>query len=171
MTMRHRINTVLTLAAVAMAILVLTATSARAAIIVDGTQQFTLQGGNGLKAVNSLGAFDAAGADKLVVVVSTEHGFNTTHNGNVHDIQYNGVSLTQAVEQRGISDATAEIWYLDNPGAIGVGTIEISAANPNGGMGAVYALSNTLAGIGATSASITPSVSITTTAADSLIRW
>jgi len=158
------------LAIAAIAVLAL-AGSAGAAIVIDGTQQFSVASGNGLNAVTGLGAFDAAGADKLVVLVSTEHAFNNAH-GHVSDVQYNGVSLTEIVQAdggAGVHRGTAAIFYLDSPGPVGTG-ISISAANPNGGLGAAYALSGTLPAFGATSSALnSTSTSITTTAPNSLV--
>ncbi|NNC87462.1 MAG: hypothetical protein HKN82_03255, partial [Akkermansiaceae bacterium] len=141
-------------------------------ITVDSTQQFNLQSGGGLQAVTGLGGFDAAGADKLVVVVSTEHGFNNG-DGFVFEIRYNGILLTEAVqEDAGPDRGTAAIFYLDDPGPIGAGTIEVSASNPNGGIGAAYALSGTAAGYGAvnsvTGDSVT-SVGLTTSGDNALV--
>jgi hypothetical protein len=148
------------------------ATGSAGTITVDSTQQFSLQSGGGLKAVTGLGAFDAAGADKLVVVVSTEHGFNNGE-GYVIEVRYNGLLLTEVVqEDAGTGRGTAAIFYLDHPGPIGSGTIEVSAANPNGGIGAAYAISGTAAGFGATNSSTgdaVTSVSLTTSGDNVLV--
>jgi hypothetical protein len=141
-------------------------------ITVNSTRQFSLQASSGLKAVTGLATFDAAGADKLVVVVSTEHGYNNGE-GYVNEIRYNGIPLTEVVqEDAGTARGTAAMFYLDNPGAIGSGTIEVSAANPNGGIGAAYALSGTAAGFGATNSSTgssVTSVSLTTSGDNVLV--
>jgi hypothetical protein len=142
------------------------------AITVNATQQFTLQIGNGVKTVNGLGTFNAAGADKLVVVLSTEDA-NNSGIGYIFDVRYNGQLLTQAIqEDAGSASGTAAIFYLDNPGPIGTGTIEVSGDNPNGGIGAAYALSNTLPGFGASNSitgSTINSVNLTTAGDRSLV--
>lgn len=135
------------------------------AVTVAATQQFSLQTGNGLKSVTGLGSFNASGADKLVVVISTEDA-NNSGTGFVHDVRYNGKVMTEAIqEDAGSAAGTAAIFYLDNPGSIGTGTIQVSAENPNGGIGAAYALSNTMPGSGASSSrtgSTANSVDLTT---------
>jgi autotransporter-associated beta strand protein len=123
--------------------------AATQSVTVDSTQQFSLQTGNGLKSVTGLGTFNASGADKLVVVISTEDA-NNAGTGYVHEVRYNGKVMTEAIqEDGGGNDGTAAIFYLDNPGSIGSGTIQVSAENPNGGIGCAYALSNTMQGFGA----------------------
>ena len=97
-------------------------TPLRAQITISSTQQFNVQSESGLKAVTGLGTFNAAGASKLVVVVGSEHGFNNGA-GDVTTVKYNGIDLIPAVESK-VDRGTAEIWYLDNPGSIGSGTIE-----------------------------------------------
>ena len=148
------------------------APAATQTITVDSNRQFSLQSGSGLKNVTGLGTFDAAGADKLVVVISTEDA-NNNGIGYVYDVRYNGKVMTEAIqEDGGAKNGTAAIFYLDNPGAIGSGTIQVSAENPNGGIGCAYALSNTKPGFGAsnsrTGSSIT-SVALTTSAEKSLV--
>jgi hypothetical protein len=123
--------------------------AATQSVTVDSTQQFSLQTGNGLKSVTGLGTFNASGADKLVVVISTEDA-NNAGTGYVYEVRYNGKVMTEAIqEDGGGNDGTAAIFYLDNPGSIGSGTIQVSAENPNGGIGCAYALSNTMPGFGA----------------------
>jgi autotransporter-associated beta strand protein len=140
-------------------------TTATQSVTVDSTQQFSLQTGSGLKAVTGLGTFNASGADKLVVVISTEDG-NNAGTGFVYDVRYNGKVMTEAIqEDAGAAAGTAAIFYLDNPGAIGSGTIQVSAENPNGGIGCAYALSNTMPGFGASNSrtgSTASSVTLTT---------
>ena len=122
---------------------------AAAGVTVNSTQQFSLQSGSGLKSVTGLGTFNAGTADKLVVVISTEDA-NNAGIGFVYDVRYNGKVMTEAIqEDAGAAAGTAAIFYLDNPGAIGSGTIQVSAENPNGGIGCAYALSNTMPGFGA----------------------
>ena len=122
------------------------AAPATTAVTVDSTQQFSLQTGNGTKSVTGLGTFDAGSSDKLVVVISTEDA-NNAGTGFVYSVRYNGKVMIEAIqEDAGSGDGTAAIFYLDYPGAIGGGTIQVSAENPNGGIGCAYALSNTMPG-------------------------
>ncbi len=143
---------------------------AGSAITVDATDQFILQAARGLQAVEDL-SFDAAGADKLVVVLSTENASNHG-NGEIVAVRYNGRPLALLVESK-VDRGSAEIWYLDDPGSIGQGTIEVEAVNPNGGIGAAYALSNTQAGAGGATGTAAgdsvASVSLAASAADSLV--
>ena len=92
-------------------------TPLRAQITVSSTQQFASASGSGLKAVTGLGTFDAAGADKLVVV--------GLHRARVQQWRrrrqrgpYNGIRLTEVVQEEPVDRGTAAIFYLDNPGAI-----------------------------------------------------
>lgn len=140
---------------------------------VNSTQQFSLVADlEGFRAVTGLGTFDAGTADKLVVVVSTEDK-NNGGVGYVYDIRYNGKLMTEAIQEHGGSaNGTAAIFYLDDPGPIGTGTIEVSAELPNGGMGAAYALSNTMAGVAVTnsrSGTAANSVSLTTAGQNSVV--
>lgn len=141
-------------------------------VTVNSTQQFTLQTGNGLKNVAGLDSFNASRADKLVVVISTEDA-NNNGIGFVHEVRYNGKIMTQAIqEEAGSGDGTAAIFYLDNPGSIGSGTIQVSAENPNGGIGCAYALSNTMPGFGASNSrtgTAANSVSLTTAGDGSVV--
>lgn len=141
-------------------------------VTVDSTQQFSLQTGNGLKSVTGLGTFNAGTADKLVVVISTEDA-NNSGIGYVYDVRYNGKVMTEAIqEDAGSNNGTAAIFYLDNPGSIGTGTIQVSAENPNGGIGAAYALSNTMPGFGVANrrtGSTANSVTLTTAGEGSVV--
>ena len=147
-----------------------TAPGTAGSITVDDTQQFALQSGNGYKTVSGLGSFTAAGSDKLVVVVSAENANNDHY--AVFGVRYNGVQMIEAVQQTGVtSDGAVAIYYLDNPGAIGSG-ISVSGYNPNGGLGAAYALSGTRPGFGAFNSrkgSSVNSVPLTTSADKSLV--
>ena len=159
-------RTVLALAVVAMAAIAFTATSANAAMItVDG---FTAMSANSATLTIT---FDASGSDKLVVVVTGEHGFNNTE-GNCSGITYDGVALTQAVNRDPIESGTDvtynDIWYLDSPAT---STGEIIASVSSRGSMTVFGLSGTAAGVGATAISdpYSRSVDLTTTAANSLV--
>ncbi len=142
-------------------------------VTVNSTQQFSLPANlEGFQPVTGLGTFDAGTADKLVVVVSTEDR-NNSGTGYVYDVRYNGKVMTEVIqEEAGSGNGTAAIFYLDNPGPIGTGTIEVSAENPNGGIGAAYALSNTMAGFAVTNSrtgTTANSVSFTTAGVNSAV--
>jgi autotransporter-associated beta strand protein len=148
-----------------------TAVTLASAITVDATQAFAIPSGSGYKAATGLGTFDAATADKLVVVVAAENA-NNDHFA-IFGVRYNGVPMIEAVQQTGgTNDGSLAIYYLDNPGAIGTGGITISSYNPNGGLGTAYALSGTSAGYGAFNSrrgSTLTSLPITTSADKSLV--
>ena len=139
-------------------------------ITVNATEAFSLQSGSGYKAVTGLGTFDAATADKLVVVVGAENA-NNDHFAIV-GVRYNGVQMIEAVQQTGITaDGAVAIYYLDNPGPVGTG-ITVSSYNPNGGLGVAYALSGTRPGFGAFNSrkgNAATSLPLTTSAANSIV--
>jgi autotransporter-associated beta strand protein len=142
-------------------------------VTVNSTQQFSLVADlEGYRAVTGLGTFDAGTADKLVVVVSTEDK-NNSGVGYVYDVRYNGKLMTEAIqEEAGSGNGAAAIFYLDNPGPRGTGTIEVSAELPNGGIGAAYALSGTMAGVAVTNSragTAANSVSLTTAGQNSVV--
>ena len=87
MATKNRIKTVLTIAAVAMAMIT---ASANAEITFDGYQSW--------QPTSALGTFDARGSDKLVVVVSGEHNINQTGGGQINSITYDGQDLIKAVD-------------------------------------------------------------------------
>ena len=139
-------------------------------ITVNATEPFSLQSGNGYKAVTGLGTFNAATADKLVVVIAAENA-NNDHFA-IFGVRYNGIQMIEAVQQTGVTaDGALAIYYLDNPGPVGTG-ITVSGYNPNGGLGTAYALSGTRPGFGAFNSrkgSSVTSVPITTSASNSLV--
>ena len=172
MTTRNRSRTVLTLAAVAMMV-ILTAASAGAAITFDGFMSW-LGSGNPYT-----GTFDASGSDKLVVVATGEHNFPNNLSGDIVNITYDGVSLTKAVEVNPADPATGghgqtatDIWYLDNPGAVHTsGAIVFSVVgNGNNYVYTAMGLSGAAPGVGpAAPAPGASSVNLTTTVADSMV--
>lgn len=142
-------------------------------VTVNSTQQFSLVADlEGFQDVTGLGTFDAGSADKLVVVVSTEDK-NNGGVGYVYDVRYNGKVMTEAIQEHGGSaNGAAAIFYLDDPGPIGAGTIEVSAELPNGGIGAAYALSGTASGVAVTNSrngNAANSVSLTTAGTNSVV--
>jgi hypothetical protein len=117
------------------------------------------------------GTFNASGSDKLVVILTGEHGFNNNQ-GKVNSVTYDGVPLTPVI-QRNAQVASTDtiynhIWILDNP-ATSTGTIAVNVVNR--GNVTVLGLSGTLPGAGATaiSANNTRTVDLTTTASNSLV--
>ena len=141
-------------------------------ITVDESAQFSLQSGGGLQPVTGLGAFDAIDTDKLVVAIGTEHAFNNGE-GHVLEVRYAGQIMNEVIqEDAGPANGAVAIFYLDQPGPIGNGTIEVSASNPNGGIGVAYALSGTADGYGAShsaTGNTANSVSLTTAGENSLL--
>ena len=101
--------------------------------------------------------FDASGSDKLVVVMTGEHGFNQSANGDGGDVTYDGVLMTQLVDRDAIKpsedppidvdDTWNDIWYLDNPGEVHTNGLISAAATSRGSM-TVFALSGTAPGAG-----------------------
>jgi hypothetical protein len=138
----------------ALAAIMLSCAQANAAIIVEGTDYWNSTS----SPVN--GNFDARGSDKLVVIVTGEHGFNQTANGQINDVTYDGVSLTKLVDRNPIhyaagppevlvDDTANDIWYLDDPGSVySAGLISVNATTR--GNVTVFGLSGTATGAGNT---------------------
>jgi len=169
MTTQNRIKTVLTLTIVAMAIVGLMAGAASAAITFDGFTSWAV----------GTSTYDASGSDKLVVVVTGEHNFNQSANGQIYDVTYDGQSLIKAVDvdpkkiaDGGHGDTATDIWYLDDPGSFHTAGL-IAASVSGSGNNYVYTamgLSGTADGVGATAAAPGAfSVDLTTTAAGSMV--
>lgn len=123
------------------------------------------------------GTFNAASADKLVVIVSGEHGFAGNYTGTCSAVTYNGQALTLAVRQTPADPASgghgqtySTIWYLDSPGSYsGTGSITVTC---NSGSCVVTAigLTGTLPGVGSTAkVTKTSSVSVGTTTYGSMV--
>lgn len=117
--------------------------------------------------------FDASGSDKLVVVVTGEHGFNNT-SGQCTGITYDGVALTNAVDRNPLVSGSDilynDIWYLDDPGsAHSAGVIEASVSS-RGSMTAI-GLSDTAPDFSATVIEDQPSTnaSLTVTADKAMV--
>lgn len=157
------------LAAVATTSLI--AGSASAAITVDGTTNWFANSGT------LSGTFDASGSDKLVVIVTGEHGFPNNAGGDVTSVTYDGVELIEVVDRDPII-VTADpllvdqtynsIFYLDNPGT-STGAIVANVATR--GNVSVIALSGTAAGVGNTviGAANSSSADLTTSAGSIVI--
>lgn len=96
------------------------ALSASATITVVNTAPFT-NGGSDLSAATY--AFNAFGADKIVVAVTGEAGNPGQMSNGITTLTYNGVSLTRAIDRNSIPESSLgagdwdqiynDIWYLD----------------------------------------------------------
>jgi len=106
----------------------------------------------------------------LVVVISGEHGFAGTTGGNFNSMAYGEATLTEAV-QEGTMMPTLAVFYLDNPGPSA--DLVVNQANHNSSPYAIYLLSGTAEGVGATGKNYgydaNSFVDLTTTAAGSLV--
>ncbi len=115
--------------------------------------------------------FPANTADKLVVVVTGEHGFNNAA-GKMDRLSYDDVELTQAIyrpaQVAGTDILYHGIWYLDNP-STSTGDIRVQVTNR--GTVSAFLVNGTADGHGA--AAITPvgnrSIALTTTKTNSMI--
>jgi hypothetical protein len=144
---------------------------ARGTITVDGSVSWSA-GSSTLT-----GNLNASGSDKLVVIVTGEHGFPDDHSGNVIGVTYDGVSLTRIVDRSPIpgtpQDQTFnDIWYLDNPGAVhDAGAIVATLTGSTRGSVTAFTLSGTAPGAGqsAISPQASKSVVLSTTFADSIV--
>ena len=123
------------------------------------------------------GTLDASSADKLVVVVSGEHGFIGNYTGDCSAVTYNGQTLTLAVKQVPVNPASgghgqtfSTIWYLDNPGNYtGTGSIVVTC-NSGSWVATAISLSGTLPGVDSTAkVTKTSTVPLTTTTYGSML--
>jgi hypothetical protein len=160
MKLTNKISTLATVAGLSLA-----AGSATAAISVVG--QFS----QSVRSATITHTMDASSADKLVVVMTGQHGFNN-NSGKVDSLTYDGVELTAASYRTAVTNGTDTlyhgIFYLDNPATA---TGLISASVQNRGQMAVFLLTGTASGAGAqvVSANGTRTVDLTTTAANSMV--
>lgn len=151
--------------AIAVAGLLSLSVAARAAISVDATIAFN----NTSSPV--FGTFNASGSDKLVVIVTGEHGFNNDQ-GNCNSVTYDGVALTRLIDRNPLASNTdtiyQDIWYLDNPAS---STGALVADTTTRGNVTAFALSGTEPGAGATviGSPNSRSTTLTTTANDSIV--
>ena len=115
--------------------------------------------------------FPADTADKLVVVVTGEHGFNNAA-GKLNSLTYDGVELTQAVYRPAQVPQTDilyhGIWYLDNP-TTSDGNIRVQVTNR--GTVSAFLVNGTAAGHGATEITLVGerSIDLTTSATNSMV--
>lgn len=143
----------------------LTATPAIAEVTVIGSTTTTMR-----ETSFSLN-FPANTADKLVVVVTGEHGFNNAA-GALTSLTYDGVELTEAVYRNaqvaGSDILYHGIWYLDNP-ATSEGLINFEVVNR--GTVSAFLLTGTAEGHGASGITEVGerSISLTTTQTGSLV--
>ena len=113
-------------------------------IIVDGSASWSL-GGSPI-----IGTFDASNSDKLVVIVTGEHGFPNNTGGNCFSVTYDGAPLTRVVDRNPVSGSDItynDIWYLDYPSTTAG---QISATVTSRGNMTVFGLSGTADGVGNT---------------------
>ena len=119
------------------------------------------------------GTLNASGSDKLVVVVTGEHGFPGNLGGNCSSVTYDGVPLTRIVDRNPIGGTPIDqtfndIWYLDNP-STSTGAIVATVASR--GSVTAFALSGTAPGAGqvAVSPQASKSVVLSTSSANSIV--
>ncbi len=118
-----------------------------------------------------LGNLSFTGASKLVVTVGVKgSGLSPDNQGGT--VTYNGTAMTFAVGSAGTGSSAygwVGIYYLDNPGSIGVGDLVVQDTGYSLGVSAVV-LAGTAADFGATNSSTSAAtVSLTTTSAGSLV--
>lgn len=123
------------------------------------------------------GTYDASSSDKLVVVVSGEHGFAGNLTGDCSAVTYNGVALTLALKQTpsdpasgGHGQTFSTVWYLDDPGNYsGSGSIVVTC-NSGSWVATAVGLSGTQLGVGTTAkVSGMPSVGLSTSGYSSMV--
>jgi hypothetical protein len=144
----------------------LAAGAANAAITVGGIDFWNEGNDTGIGAANNVvsDSFDASSFDKLVVVITGEHGFPGVLSSNVNSVTYDGVGLTQILFRAPIDNAAPNqtplgalidqtfqaVYYLDNP-STSTGLIQ-ATWNDNNVRGniTVFGLNGTAAGYGNT---------------------
>ena len=150
---------------------IVAAISAVAALPASAAISIIGQTNNSVRNSNFDTAFDATGADKLVVVVTGEHGFNNAA-GTVTSLTYDGVDLVPAAYRDAVTSQTDilyhGIFYLDNP-VTTTGTVNLQSQNR--GTISIFALTGTAEGVGATGITAVGSrtIDLTTTTAGSLV--
>ena len=155
----------------AAAILGLSAGPAGAVIIIDADT--TINGPGGAIGTANFGAYDASGADKLVILVGG--GRDRGSSLGINSVTYNGVALTEAIKASSSltspQGVAAGIYYLDAPGAAGDIVVNFSAKSWGiRNSITVLELSGTAPGVGPAAGSPdTPSVSLPTWAFDNLV--
>jgi hypothetical protein len=119
------------------------------------------------------GTLNAAGASKLVVIVTGENGNPGSLAGNCSGVTYDGVPLIQAVDRSPLGGTPVDqtfndIWYLDNP-TTATGQI-VASVNTRGSVTAIV-LTGTAPGVGeiAISPQASKSVVLSTGFANSLV--
>ncbi|MGB1124760.1 MAG: hypothetical protein ACPG4Q_06115, partial [Phycisphaeraceae bacterium] len=125
-----------------------------------------------------VGVFNASSYDKLIVIVTGEHGFpNNTSGINITGVSYDGIDMSAAVIRDGLPEvdnvspdqAFNHIYYLDDP--LGTtGTIQVNT-NLSRFVVTAIGLDGAAAGVGATAIAglSTKSVDLTTTSANSFV--
>lgn len=110
------------------------------------------------------GTLDASGSDKLVVIVTGEHGNPGDHSGNSSAVTYDGVPLTKILNRKPIAGTPQDqtfndIWYLDLDGVTTVNGTIVANVTSRGNVSA-FALSGTAPGVGQTAISPQASKSV-----------
>jgi hypothetical protein len=142
---------------------------AHAAVLVLDTG-FDLNNDDSAITDTELGNLDFTGASKLVVTVGVK-GSALSPDSQAGTVTYNGTAMTFAVGSAGggSSYGWVGIYYLDNPGSVGVGDLVVQDPGYSLGVSALV-LSGTAADFGATNSSNSAAmVSLTTTSAGSLV--
>jgi len=148
---------------------------ANAQISADGIVNYADNDADGAEGV---GVFNASIFDKLVVIVTGEHGFpNNTDGIFINGVTYDGVSMISAVTRDGLPEVNNaspdqlfnHMYYLDNPFGT-TGTIAVNTSLSRLVVTAI-GLNGTAEGIGATAISgiSTNSVNLATTSANSYV--
>lgn len=152
------------------AILALSSVSAHGAISVLDTGSHITNTSATVSDAN-LNNLDFTGASKLVVTVGVK-GSSLTPDNQAGLVTYSGTAMTFVTGSAGTGSNSwgwIGVYYLDNPGAVGVGDLVVENRGYSMGVSAL-SLSDTATGFGATASSnSSATVSITTTAAGSLV--
>lgn len=156
------------------ALMVMAIGSANAGIVVTNSTGYA---DNNADNAEGVGFYDASGDDKLIVIVTGEHGFpNNTGGININGVTYGGVAMTPAVIRDGLPEVDNvspdqefnHMYYLDSPGT---GDIVVDT-NLSRMVVSIVGLTGTVDGVvgnTAVSGLATKSVDLTTTAANSFV--
>ena len=168
MKLNKSMKTKTTLAAIAGLALGFSVETHAAVLVLD--TGFDLNNDDSAITDTELGNLDFTGASKLVVTVGVK-GSALSPDSQAGTVTYNGTAMTFAVGSAGggSSYGWVGIYYLDNPGSVGVGDLVVQDPGYSLGVSALV-LSGTAADFGATNSSNSAAmVSLTTTSAGSLV--
>jgi len=147
--------------------------SSAVTILQGGSGDFRFDLSNDGSAVTDaeFGNLSFTGASKLVVTVGVK-GSNISPDNQAGDVTYNGTTMSFAAGSAGTGSSAygwIGIYYLDDPGSVGVGDLVVTDDGYSLGVSAMV-LSGTASGFGASATSnSSSSVSLTTTSANSLV--